>query len=56
MDARWGDYGELGHVSVRWAWTISYDEEMAVARASVACAGPFVTDSWVLDSRVVIAL
>lgn len=50
MDAKWADFGELGHVSIRWAGTIDDAEELAFARAVVAMAGPFATDSWGLDS------
>jgi hypothetical protein len=46
---RWADYGELGSVRFKWSGTIDDDEELAFARAVVAAAGPFVTDSWALD-------
>ena len=44
---RWADFdGELGSVKFKWTDTISDDEELAFARAVVAAAGPFITDSW----------
>jgi hypothetical protein len=50
MDAKWADFGELGRVSLRWPGTTPDTEEFAFARATIARAGPLVTDSWELDS------
>jgi hypothetical protein len=45
---RWADWGEFG--SCKFGWTgRSDDEELAFARAIVACAGPLVTDAWDLE-------
>ena len=46
----WGDRGKLGSVRARWVGPIDDTEELAIRRAVVACMGPFVEDSWELDS------
>jgi hypothetical protein len=50
MDAKWADFGEFGHVSIRWAGDMGLTEEFAFARAIVAASGPIVTGSVELDS------